>query len=243
MGGKEIPDLLKLSGEGWLRLCASGTNVTVLAGWCERCRDPHRSGAHCPWCSKPLVKLNPEFWQKVGQKIRRALVKNHSLLPEVKTAWKKLYGHRHYPIFPAEMEWLKRAWASAGQPAHRPFDPKVRYAVANWVRTLQQQQLSQEEIIDVMTGAFDKHDVAGPITRGKKDYGNISVQDLRKLSQEFKNRFASVPGSLVNREEMWRTLEWVDRQRANPMARLRGERVRDRSAKDGPHGQNTTKND
>ena len=39
-----------------------------------------------------------------------------------------------------------------------------------------------------------------------------------------------VPGSLLNREETWRTLEWIDRQRANPMARLGGERVRYRSA-------------
>ena len=29
---------------------------------------------------------------------------------------------------------------------------------------------------------------------------------------------------------MWRVLEWVDRQRANPMARLKGEHVRERSA-------------
>ena len=239
--GTEVPNLLKLNGEEWLRLCASGTNVTAIAGWCEQCHGPQLSGEHCPWCHVPLVKLDSEFWQKVGQKIRRTLVKNHKLLPEVKIAWKKLYGDQHHPKFPAELEWLGHAWASAGQPPHRPFDPKVRYAVANWVRSLQQQKLSQEEIIDVMDGTFDEEDRPGPIKRGKKDYANISVQDLRKLSQAFKRMYDYVPGSLVNREEMWRTLEWVDRQRANPMARLRGERVRNRSAEDGPGSQNPNK--
>lgn len=232
--GKEFPDLLKLHGEEWLRLCASEMNMTTIAGWCEQCQQAQLSGEHCLWCQRSLVELDSEFWQKVGQKIRRALVKNHTLLSEVKTAWKRLYGDRHHPKFPAELEWLGRAWASAGQPPHRPFDPKVRYVVANWVRKLQQQKLSQEEIIDVMEGTFDDDDSLGPITRGKRDYANIPVQDLHKLSQEFKKMYDYVPGSLVNREEMWRTLEWVDRQRANPMARLRGNPVRNRLAKGGP---------
>lgn len=232
--GTEFPNLLKLPGEEWLRLCVSEMNVTAIAGWCEQCHGAQLSGEHCLGCQRPLIKLDSEFWQKVGQKIRRALVKNHTLLSEVKTAWKKLYGDRHHPKFPAELEWLWHAWASARQPPHRPFDPKLHYAVANWVRSLQRKGLSQEEIIDVMAGTFDEDTSPGPIKRGKKDYANISVQVLRKLSQEFKGIYDYVPGSLVKREEMWRTLEWVDRQRANPMARIRGERVRNRSAKDGP---------
>jgi hypothetical protein len=132
-----------------------------------------------------------------------------------------------------------RAWASAGQPPHRPFDPKVHYDVANWVRSLQQQGLSHEEIIDVMDGTFDDDRRDGSITLRNKDYANMTVQDLRMLRQKFKEIIGDVPGSLLNREEMWRTLEWVDRQRANPMARLRGERVRNRSVKDGP---STSKN-
>ena len=181
-----------------------------------------------------MVKLDSEFWQKVGQKIRLALVKNHTLLPEVKTAWTALYGDRHHPKFPAELEWLMHAWAGAGQPPHRPFDPKVHYDVANWVRSLQQQGLSHEEIIDIMDGTFEDDHRDGPIMRGGKDFSNIGVQDLRMLRQKFKEIVGYIPGSMLNREEMWRTLEWVDHQRSNPMARLRGERVRNRSAKDGP---------
>lgn len=231
---KGFPNLLKLHGEEWLRLFASGTDLTAFAVWCERCLGPQLSGDHCPWCQGPLVKLDSEFWQKVGQKIRRALATNHTVLPEVKSGWKTLYGNRHHPKFPAELEWLIRAWADAGQPPHRPFDPKVHYIVANWVRSLQQQGLSHEEICDIMNGTFDDYVSQGPIKRGKKDYANIAVQDLRRLYQKFKRMHDGVPGALLNRQEMWRSLEWVDRQRANPMARLRGERVRNRSAEDDP---------
>jgi hypothetical protein len=62
---------------------------------------------------------------------------------------------------------------------------------------------------------------------GKKDYANIPIQELRTLRHKFQDVMGCIPGSLLNRSEMYRTLEWVDRQRANPMARLRGERVRE----------------
>ena len=239
MQAKEFPDLLKLNGEEWLRLLASEMDLTVFAGWCAQCRTAQLSGTHCSWCQRPLIKLDSEFWQKVGEKIRRALAKNRTLLRDVKAAWKTLYGERREPKFSAEFEWLAHAWTDAGNPPHRPFDPKVHYDVANWVRSLQERGLSQEEIIAVMDGTFEDDHLNGPITRGKKDYAKIAVQDLRMLREKFKEMMGYVPGSLLNREEMWRTLEWVDHQRANPMARLRGERVRNRSAKDGP---STSKN-
>jgi hypothetical protein len=173
-----------------------------------------------------VIKLDSEFWQKVGEKIRRALPKNKTLLRDVKAAWKTLYGERRQPTFPAELQWLARAWTAAGNPPHHPFDPKVHYEVANWVRALQARGLSQEEIIDIMDGTFEGDKADGPTTRGKKDYAKIAVQDLRQFRHRFKEIMGYIPGSLLNREEMWRTLEWVDRQRTNPLARLRGERVR-----------------
>ena len=238
MPANEFPDLLKLGGAEWLRLLASGLNVTAFAGWCERCRGPQLSGEDCPWCQRPLVQLDSAFWHNVGEKIRRALAKNRTLLPEVKASWKKLYGDRRQPTFPAELEWVARAWTDAGNPPHRPFDPKVHYDVANWVRRLQARGLSQEEIIDVMDGTFDEDTREGPIMLRKKNYANIPVQDLRALRQQFKEMMGYIPGSLLNREELYRTLEWVDHQRANPMARLRGEGVRKRSAEHGHGGQN-----
>lgn len=230
MPAKGFPNLLKLDGAEWLRLLASELNLPVFSGWCERCRGPQLSGEDCPWCQRPLTKLDSAFWHNVGEKIRRALANNRTLLPEVKAGWKNLYGDRHQPKFPAKLEWLARAWTDAGNPPHRPFDSKLHYDVANWVRRLQARGLSQDEIIDVMDGGFDEDQREGPITLGKKNYANIPIQDLRTLRLQFKERMGYVPGSLLNREDMWRTLEWVDHQRANPMARLRGERVRKRSA-------------
>jgi hypothetical protein len=219
-------NLLSLNGEEWLRLFASELNMSSFSGWCTKCRGAELSGAECTSCHIPLIKLDSDFWRKVGEKIRRALPKNKTLLRDVKAAWKTLYGDRRQPTFPAEIQWLARAWTDAGNPPHRPFDPKVHYNVANWVRSLQERGLSQEEIIDLMDGTFEGDYPDGPITRGKKDYAKIAVQDLRMLRHKFKELIGYVPGSLLNREEMWRTLEWVDHQRANPMARLRGERVR-----------------
>jgi hypothetical protein len=88
--------------------------------------------------------------------------------------------------------------------------------------------LSQEEIVSVMRGDFEEDTRQDSIKIGKQDYGKVPVQELRALYHLVKENIGYVPGSLLNREEMWRTLEWVDRQRANPMARLRGERVRKR---------------
>jgi hypothetical protein len=220
-------DLLNLNGEEWLRLFASELNISAFSGWCKQCRGAELVDAECTSCHIHLIKLDSEFWQKVGEKIRRSLQKNKTLLRDVKAAWKTLYGERRQPQFPAELQWLAHAWTDAGNPPHRPFDPKLHYKVANWVRSLQDRGLSQEEIIDVMDGTFEGDSPDGPITRGKKDYAKIAVQDLRMLRHKFKELIGYVPGSLLNREEMWRTLEWVDRQRANPIARLRGERVRE----------------
>ena len=88
MPANEFPDLLKLTGEEWLRLLASELNVTALAGWCEECRSAELSGAHCSLCQRPLVKLDSAFWHKVGGKMRRAMTKNRTLLSEVKAARK-----------------------------------------------------------------------------------------------------------------------------------------------------------
>lgn len=74
--------------------------------------------------------------------------------------------------------------------------------------------------------------------KGLRPYpGSGSADDPSNIQEDY----GDVPGSLLHREEMWRTLEWVDRQRANPMARLRGERVRMRSADNGLSGQNSEK--
>lgn len=242
MPAKGFPDFRTLNGEEWLRLFASELTLPAFSGWCERCRGPQLSGEDCPWCQRLLTKLDSEFWQNVGGKIRRALARNRTLLREVKAAWQTLYEDLREPTFPAELEWLARAWTAAGNPPHRPFDPKLHYDVANWVRRLQARGLSQEEIIDVMDGGFDIDRREGSITRGNKDYAHIPVQDLRVLRQQFKKIRGKVPGSLLNRQEMWRTLEWVDRQRTNPMARLKGERVRKRAAEHDRSGQNPEKN-
>jgi hypothetical protein len=222
------PAISTLSGEEWLRLLTE-MNLSACSGWCEPCRHVQFSGDTCFECQQLLTKPNAKLWERVGEKIRSTLASDCGLLTEIKAAWRKLHGEHRHLQFPAELQWLARTWNEAGRPPHRPFDPKTRYVVANWVQALQARGLSQEEIVSVMRGDFEEDTRLGPIKIGKQDYGKVPVQELRTLNQQFKKDVGYIPGSLLHREELWRTLEWVHRQRANPMARLRGERVRNRS--------------
>ena len=89
---------------------------------------------------------------------------------------------------------------------------------------MQKLGLSKEEIVDIMA---DEDFLDGAVKRGKKDYANIPVEGLRKLRPDFRKIVGEIPGNVLHLEEIWRTTEWVDRQRQDPMARLSGERVRE----------------
>ena len=216
---------LDLSGSGWLRLLASGLNLAAFVGWCPRCRAGELVGPRCRACAAELVRFDESFWIKVGKRIRRALTKDRALVRLAKAEWESLYGTQRKPSFPGQLKWLAKAWEDVQKPSHRPFSPKLHYQVANWVRSMQKLGLSKGEIVDIMAGE-DFSD--GPIKRGRKDYANIPGEELRKLREGFQQIAGKIPGNLLNLEEIWRTMKWVDRQRQDPMARLRGERVRKR---------------
>jgi hypothetical protein len=87
--------------------------------------------------------------------------------------------------------------------------------------------LSKEEIIEVL-GESELSD--GPNREKRKDYGKLSKADLLQLRMKFSQSVGGLPSSVKGLPEMWRTTTWVDRQRTTPMARLRGERVRERNS-------------
>jgi hypothetical protein len=152
--------------------------------------------------------------------------KDKSLLSRVKSERESLYGTKHKLQFPSPLEWLHNSWAQAPRPPHHAFDPRIPYLVANWIDSLSRLGLSQAEIVDVLSTA-ELPD--GLVKRRGKDYANLPGEDLRKLGEEFRQELGRVPSSAQDPSEMWRTIKWVDRQRAVPMARLQGERLRKRN--------------
>ena len=223
-------DLRMLSGEQWLRLLTGETNITALVEWCANCRVGECYQETCQRCRAALMKFDEQFWSQIGSKIRRALQKDRTLLSRVKSERENLYGTKRTPTFPSLLEWLRILWERTSPPPHQPFFPKVHYQVANWIESLRRVGLSKEEITEVL-GDSDLPD--GPVREKRQDYGKLSHADLITLRKEFRRSVGSVPGSVTNLSEMWRTTKWVDRQRTVPLARLKGERVRKRNSTKG----------
>jgi hypothetical protein len=219
-------DVRTLSGAEWLRLLTGETKVVALIGWCGQCRVGECYQESCSRCGEALIVFDEPFWAQIGRKIRRALQKNRTLLSRVKSERESLYGTMHPPTFPAPLAWLHALWEQTSPPPHQPFVPQIHYQVANWVESLQGTGLSKEEIIEVL-GESELSDA--PNREKRKDYGKLSKADLLQLRMKFRQSVRGLPGSVKGLPEMWRTLKWVDRQRTTPMARLRGERVRERN--------------
>jgi hypothetical protein len=215
-------DVGQLSGAEWLRLLAGETTLAAFVGWCAICRTVNCRETTCRHCgAEKIVLFDEQFWHAVGRKIQRTLQKDRTLLSLVKSERESLYGKT--PVFPASLDWLLKLWMEAPRPPHQRFNPKIQYLVANWISSLQRVGLSNEEIIEVL----NKDDFPdGPFERQGKDYAGIPGEELRKMGAAFRRAVKNVPSSARDLSEMWRTRQWVGRQRTAPMARLRGERVR-----------------
>jgi hypothetical protein len=220
-------DVCRLSGEEWLRLLTGETNMAAFTGWCVRCRTGKCRETTCLHCGEALLLFDEQFWFQIGHKIRLALQKDRTLLSRVKSERESLYGTRHQPMFPGSLEWLFKSWEKALRSPYQPFDPKAHYLAANCIESLQRLDLSKEEIIDVLsTTEFPN----GQFERQGKDYAKIPGEELRALGEGIRRAVGDIPGSALDLSEMGRTMAWVDRQRAVPMARLRGEPVRKRNS-------------
>lgn len=219
-------DVVRLSGDEWLRLLTGETNITAFVGWCTNCRTGKCREKICLHCGAELLQFDEPFWCQIGHKIRRALQKDRTLLSEVKSNRESLYGTKYAPIFPASLPWLLELWEQTPRPPHRSFDPKAHYLSANCIESLRKVGLSKEESIDVLS-TMEFPD--GPIKWQGKDYAEIPGEDLRIMGEGIRGVVKEIPGSALDVSEMARTRAWVDRQRSVPMARLRGERVRRRN--------------
>lgn len=221
-------NLLDLNGSAWLRLWTVEGYLPAMLGWCRSCRNGIWKGSSCNWCGGEVLPINEAFWKQVERKITNAIRADPSLLPEVKHQWRKLYGEQRTPPLLEVLPRLQWVWEHAGNPPHHPFDHKLRYQIAQAVQLLCRYGLSLEEIVDVM----DEHEFPdGPFKRGKKTYGNLPGQELRRLKEEVRQAIGFIPAAMRDPVKLKRTWAWVTRQREVPMARLRGEVIRPREAK------------
>ena len=218
-------DTRTLSGEEWLRLLTGETNMVALIGWCGHCRVGECYQETCSRCGEALILFDEPFWTQIGSRIRRTLQKNRTLLSRIKSDRQNLYRTESQPTFPAPLDWLRILWEKTSPPPHQPFALHVHYQVANRVGSLRRLGLSKGEIINVLG---DSELPAGRNTGNRQEYAKLPHADLITLRKEFRQAVGSLPGSVDDLSEMGRTIRWVDRQRTVPMARLRGERVRER---------------
>lgn len=220
-------DICRLSGDEWLRLLTGETNIPAFVGWCMNCRTGKCREKICLHCGEKLILFDEPFWCQIGSKIRKAIQKDRSLLSEVKSDRENLYGPKYAPMFPASLSWLRELWEQTPRPSYRSFDPKAHYFAANCIESLGKLGLSKEESIDVLSAVEFTN---GQIKWQGKDYAKIPGEDLRRIGEGIRRVVGNIPGALLDVSEMARTRAWVDRQRSVPIARLRGERVRERSS-------------
>jgi hypothetical protein len=92
-------DVVRLSGDEWLRLLTGETNITAFVGWCTNCRTGKCFEKTCLHCGAELLLFDDQFWCRAGHKIRLAIQKDRTLLAEVKSDRESLYGTKYVPTF------------------------------------------------------------------------------------------------------------------------------------------------
>lgn len=251
-------DLLDLSGPALLRLLVE-VNLSTLAGWCPRCRTWAMKEAvgtvdlRCPRCGRARLPLDDAFWRWASNRIKRALRQDNALLARVKAEWEAmnqghpLYQSEWYPNLPSRawlprvkplslltpptpLAWLPLLWERTGKPSGRPLKTATYYRLAYLVQVFRDLGLELEEMLDVLD--YEPEEEEFPVKVRGRDYGHIPPEELRKYSALFQDLIGPAP----NRTELRRILAWVQRQRANPEARLRGERVKGTTIRDGKTG-------
>ena len=124
-------------------------------------------------------------------------------------------------MFPSQLDWLRAMWTKGSRPASRPFNLRRHYELANSLHDLGGLGLSEDKVLDLLSvskipdGKFRLNE--------KGLFSKLQGQFLRTIRDLLLNHFGT---KRLHREELWRTKQWVKRQRLTPLARLRGERPR-----------------
>ena len=223
-------DILKLSGAEWVRLLASEFIVSSLVGWCQTCeRTMWTYEIQCVQCGTAPVILDDMFWERVGRKIKAALRHDHQLLSVVKAEREDLYRDGRAPVFPPQLDWLRAMWTKALRPASRPFNLRRHYELANSLHDLAGLGLSEDKVLDLLSVSTIPD---GKFRLNEKGlFSKLPGQFLRTIRDLLLNHVGT---KRLHKEELWRTKQWVNRQRLTPLARLRGERPRMRKSFMGP---------
>ncbi len=206
--------------ERWLRLLIEHP---ILPGdshepyaWCNTCETLIGKPVKCPWCGRPTLVLDNAYWGRVSDSVRRAVRRDPEVIARVK-AESRMYP---VPMLPEPLSWITDAWVRAGKPSGRPREIEQAYGIDFFVRELTHRLgLSRAEALDVLSNT---------VNTGRKRYADLSEDELNAWEE----RVRYYLGNSRDPRELRRILSWVRRQRNDPRARLKGERVRASKARD-----------
>ncbi len=208
--GEEFLRFLLERGEGELAVCEGcGGGISFFGSLPDfyRCS-----------CGGEVRTWDDRDWKRAADRVRQACRRDKTLLPTIKAERDTVHKGAPLPRLPAPFSWLYEVWEKTGYRPGRPFNPTVHYGLAHAVGQLERRGLSQREILYVL------HQPRGvPFQRGRKKYANIPDSILWELGERVRKEVGPLPKSP---QELGRSVRWARRQWSDPMARLRGERVK-----------------
>lgn len=221
-----LVDVLALNGRELLRLVLHHPNVLDRLSRCERCGAQGQfvgfgPGAprRCFACDEGMcLPLGAQWWAKAAGRMRTACQRDRGLVSALKAEWKASYGDVPLPALPSPFEWLNEAWKRTGSRG-RPLSAQAHFELAYAAGRFESAGVSLNKFFEILRQP----------DRSKRPeiYDRLPAHSRGFLGDDTRNRLARLP-FVSTREEMGRRLRWARRQWTDPIARLRGERVRSR---------------
>lgn len=219
-------DVLALGGRELLRLVLHHPNVMDRLSRCERCGAQAEfigfgpgDARRCFECDAGMcLPLGARWWAKAVGRARTACQRDRGLVPALKAEWEATYGNVPLPALPSPFEWLNEAWKRTGGRG-RPLSALAHFELAHAAGRFQLAGVSLNKVFEILRqpGRSKRLEI----------YDSLPAHRRQFLGDEMRNGLASLP-FVSTREEMGRRLRWARRQWTDPLARLRGERVRSR---------------
>ena len=227
--------LQEWSGRELLRLFLEQSRMWRAVVQCPECGFeavlwPEKEGPAIPCiqCGGGVcAPLDEAWWARAAERIRRACLRDRTLLPTVKDEWEEARGRPEEekrfgceaprPRFPAELSWLTDAWEKAAKPG-RPFGARMHYRRAHVYDRLHAARVSSEKIAGILTD---------PSPKSRQRRYDALPESVHQFLGDFRNQIQSVD-YVSGPVELRRSIQWARRQWSSPEFRLTGERVRTR---------------
>ncbi len=228
MNGRQPIDVRALSAPELLRLVLDTPDVGKNLFRCDQCGfevvmlgGSDEGSCRCLECDGTCAPLELQWWARAAARMRSVCRRDKTLIPRLLAEWRARHGDVPLPPLPDPFSWLNVAWKQT-RARGRPIDAVSHYTLAHMVDRLQAAGISLGQILRLLRTP----DLAGP----KIVYDQLPDRTRRFLGKDFRDQLGGLP-FVSSRAEMSRRLRWARTQWTDPLARLRGERVRIRRKK------------